>query len=100
MIGRVEEADLEAYLRERRCVVLDGVAPGSYKPDPRVIVVHGGPIGNQTMPGIVEGLGAELPGQSVPTMDDDDDGSLGGPAAPEALPLSGRYAAGGGPSWA
>ena len=68
MIGRAEDPDFEAHLKEGRYFVLDDVALDKYKRDPRVVFIPGSPIGNEMMPVIMQGLGVEIPGQSVQKM--------------------------------
>jgi hypothetical protein len=65
MIGRAEDPDFEAHLREGRYFVLDDAALERYKRDPRVVFVPGSPVGNEMMPAILRGLDVELPGQGV-----------------------------------
>jgi hypothetical protein len=68
MIGRAEDPEFEAHLKEGRYFVLDDVALEKYKRDPRVVFIPGSPIGNEMMPAIMQGLGVEIPGQSVQKM--------------------------------
>jgi uncharacterized protein (DUF362 family) len=68
MIGRAEDPQFEEHLKQGRYFVLDDVALDKYKRDPRVVFIPGSPIGNEMMPVIMQGLGVELPGQSVQKM--------------------------------
>jgi uncharacterized protein (DUF362 family) len=65
MIGRAEDPDFEAHLKEGRYFVLDDAALDKYKRDPRVAFIPGSPIGNEMMPVIMRDLGVDLPGQGV-----------------------------------
>ena len=65
MIGRAEDPDFEAHLKEGRYFVLDDAALDRYKRDPRVAFIPGSPIGNEMMPAILRDLGVGLPGQGV-----------------------------------
>jgi uncharacterized protein (DUF362 family)/beta-glucosidase/6-phospho-beta-glucosidase/beta-galactosidase len=65
LIGRAEDPDLEAHLREGAYFVLDDVALDQYKHDPRVTFIPGSPIGNEMMPVIMEALGVDLPGKAA-----------------------------------
>ena len=68
MIGRAEDPDFEAHLKEGRYFVLDDAALDKYKHDPRVAFIPGSPIGNEMMPIILKELGVDLPGRSVQKM--------------------------------
>ena len=65
LIGRAEDPDFEAHLREGTYFVLDDVALDKYKHDPRVTFIPGSPIGNEMMPVIMEALGVDLPGKTA-----------------------------------
>jgi uncharacterized protein (DUF362 family) len=68
MIGRAEDPEFEAHVKEGPYVVLDDAALEKYKRDARVVFIPGSPIGNEMMPAILHGLGVELPGKSVQKM--------------------------------
>ena len=68
MIGRAEDPEFEAHLKEGRYFVLDDAALDRYKHDPRVVFIPGSPLGNEMMPVILKELGVELPGRSVQKM--------------------------------
>ncbi|HEU5315574.1 MAG TPA: family 1 glycosylhydrolase [Chloroflexota bacterium] len=68
MIGRAEDPDFEAHVKEGRYFVLDDVALDTYRKDPRVVFIPGSPIGNEMMPVILKELGVEIPGKSVQKM--------------------------------
>ncbi|HET7770101.1 MAG TPA: family 1 glycosylhydrolase, partial [Chloroflexota bacterium] len=68
MIGRAEDPDFEAHLKEGRYFVLDDAALDKYKRDSRVAFIPGSPIGNEMMPVILKELGVDLPGRSVQKM--------------------------------
>jgi uncharacterized protein (DUF362 family)/beta-glucosidase/6-phospho-beta-glucosidase/beta-galactosidase len=65
MIGRAEDPEFAAHVKEGTYFVLDDVALDTYKRDPRVVFIPGSPIGNEMMPAIMEGLGVKLSGEAV-----------------------------------
>jgi uncharacterized protein (DUF362 family)/beta-glucosidase/6-phospho-beta-glucosidase/beta-galactosidase len=68
MIGRAEDPEYEAHLKEGRYFVLDDVALDKYKRDPRVVFIPGSPIGNEMMPVIMSELGVDKVGQTGQSM--------------------------------
>lgn len=68
MIGRVEDRDFEAHLKEGPYFVLDDVALDQYKQDPRVPFIPGSPIGYEMMPAILVPFGFEGVSQSAEGM--------------------------------
>jgi hypothetical protein len=68
MIGRAEDPEYEAHLKEGKYFVLDDVALDKYKRDPRVTFIPGSPIGNEMMPVIMQALGMDLPGRAAEAM--------------------------------
>jgi len=61
LMGRAEDPDFEAHLKEGKYFVLDDTALDKYKHDPRVTFIPGSPIGNEMMPAILEALDIEFP---------------------------------------
>lgn len=68
MMGRAEDPDFEAHLKEGRYFVLDDEALGKYKHDPRVVFIPGSPLGNEMMPVIMKELGVDLPAKATETL--------------------------------
>src|SRR5207237_8036204 len=68
MMGRAQDPDFEAHLKEGKYFVLDDAALDQYKKDPRVTFIPGSPIGNEMMPAIMQALGVDLPGRAGEAM--------------------------------